>query len=271
MRTGLIAQKIGMSAYFAGDGAHVPVTVLKIDNCEVVSQRTKEIDGYTAVQLGVGEAKVKNVSKPMRGHFSKSKVEPKRRVVEFRVSDDSMVEVGKEITVDHFVVGQFVDVVGVTQGKGFAGAMKRHGFHGLRASHGVSVSHRSHGSTGQCQDPGKVFKGKKMAGHMGNTQVTTQSLEVISTDVNRGIILIKGAIPGSKGGYILVKDALKKALPDSAPMPAAIRSDVVNNDEKLPAKNLASEGNSMPEEASSEQGGLAKDNPVVTVETKGEE
>jgi large subunit ribosomal protein L3 len=271
MRTGLIAQKIGMSAYFAVDGAHIPVTVLKVDNCEVVSQRTNEVDGYTAVQLGVGGAKVKNVSKPMRGHFAKSKVEPKRHVVEFRVSDDSMVEVGREITAGHFVVGQFVDVVGVTQGKGFAGAMKRHGFHGLRASHGVSVSHRSHGSTGQCQDPGKVFKGKKMAGHMGNTQITTQSLEVISTDINRGIIMIKGAVPGSKGGYILIKDALKKVLPDSVPMPAAIRNDVASKDEKVPATDVVLEADSIPEEALSGQDGVVKDNPVVTVETKGEE
>jgi len=176
MRTGLIAQKLGMSAFFADDGQHIPVTVLKVDNCQVVSHRTQDTDGYTAVQLGVGVAKVKNVSKPMRGHFAKSKVEPKREVVEFRVSDDALVDVGAEITADHFVAGQYVDVVGTTQGKGFAGAMKRHGFKGLRASHGVSISHRSHGSTGQCQDPGKVFKGRKMAGHMGNTQVTTQSL-----------------------------------------------------------------------------------------------
>jgi large subunit ribosomal protein L3 len=271
MRTGLIAKKIGMSAFFAGDGAHVPVTVLKVDNCEVVSQRTKETDGYTAVQLGVGGTKVKNVSKPMRGHFAKSKIEPKKHVVEFRVSDDSLVEVGKEITVAHFVVGQFVDVVGVTQGKGFAGAMKRHGFRGLRASHGVSISHRSHGSTGQCQDPGKVFKGKKMAGHMGNTQVTTQSLEIISTDIDRGIILVKGAVPGSKGGYILVKDALKKMLPDNVPMPAAIRSSNVNNDKDISVRDVASEADSIPAETSSGSGVLAKDKPVITLETKGEE
>lgn len=223
MRTGLITKKLGMSAYFAENGQHIPVTVLKVDNCQVVSHRTEELDGYIAMQLGVGDVKVKNVSKPLRGHFAKSKVEPKREVVEFRVSIDALVDVGAEITADHFVVGQYVDVVGTTQGKGFAGAMKRHGFHGLRASHGVSISHRSHGSTGQCQDPGKVFKGKKMAGHMGDTQVTTQSLEVISTDVERGIIMVKGAIPGSKGGCILVKDALKKPLPDNVPMPAAIR------------------------------------------------
>ncbi|MEE2998705.1 MAG: 50S ribosomal protein L3 [Pseudomonadota bacterium] len=230
MRTGLIAQKIGMSAHFSENGYHVPVTVLKVDNCQVVSHRTEEIDGYTAVQLGVGEAKVKNTSKPIRGHFAKSKVEPKRQIVEFRVSEDALVEIGTEITAAHFVIGQFVDVVGVTQGKGFAGAMKRHGFHGLRASHGVSISHRSHGSTGQCQDPGKVFKGKKMAGQMGNRQVTAQSLEIISTDIDRGIILVKGSVPGSKGGFILVKDALKKKLPDEAPMPAGVRGATNNND-----------------------------------------
>ena len=233
MRTGLIAQKIGMSAYFSGNGQHVPVTVLKVDNCQVVSHRTEAADGYTAVQLGAGNAKVKNVTKPMRGHFSKSKVEPKRQIFEFRVSDDALVGVGKEITADHFVAGQFVDVIGVTQGKGFAGAMKRHGFHGLRASHGVSISHRSHGSTGQCQDPGKVFKGKKMAGQMGNVQVTAQSLEVILTDAGRGIILVKGAVPGSKGGCILIRDALKKALPENVPLPAAIRGEKVGGDEVL--------------------------------------
>ncbi|MFP6710587.1 MAG: 50S ribosomal protein L3 [Rhodospirillales bacterium] len=241
MRTGLIAQKLGMSAHFADDGRHIPVTVLKVDNCQVIAQRTEEKDGYTAVQLGVGEAKVKNVSKPMRGHFAKSKVEPKSQVFEFRVTDDAMIDVGVELTADHFVAGQYVDVVGTTQGKGFAGAMKRHGFKGLRASHGVSISHRSHGSTGQCQDPGKVFKGKKMAGHMGATQVTAQSLEIVLTDAERGIIMVKGAIPGSKGGYILVKDALKKALPDDVPMPAGIRGGATPTEEEAPADEAAPE------------------------------
>lgn len=241
MRTGLIAQKLGMSAHFADDGRHIPVTVLKVDNCQVIAQRTEEKDGYTAVQLGVGEAKVKNVSKPMRGHFAKSKVEPKSQVFEFRVTDDAMIDVGVELTADHFVAGQYVDVVGTTQGKGFAGAMKRHGFKGLRASHGVSISHRSHGSTGQCQDPGKVFKGKKMAGHMGASQVTAQSLEIVLTDAERGIIMVKGAIPGSKGGYILVKDALKKALPDDVPMPAGIRGGATPAEEKAPAEEAAPE------------------------------
>jgi len=232
MRTGLIAKKIGMSAYFKESGKHVPVTVLRVDNCQVIAHRSRDVDGYVAMQLGIETAKVKRVTKPMRGHFSKAKIEPKKRLAEFVVSDDSMVEIGSEITAGHFVVGQFVDVVGTTQGKGFAGAMKRHGFGGLRASHGVSISHRSHGSTGQCQDPGKVFKGKKMAGHMGSVSVTTQSLEVISTDVDRGLILIKGAIPGSKGSYIVVRDALKKTLPENVPMPAATRDpgEVIDGD-----------------------------------------
>jgi large subunit ribosomal protein L3 len=267
MRTGLIAQKLGMSAHFADNGQHIPVTVLKLDNCQVVAQRTQEKDGYTAVQLGVGEAKVKNVSKPMRGHFAKSKVEPKSQVVEFRVSDDAMIEVGTELTADHFVAGQYVDAVGTSQGKGFAGAMKRHGFSGLRASHGVSISHRSHGSTGQCQDPGKVFKGKKMAGHMGDAQVTTQSLEIVSTDADRGIILVKGAVPGSKGGYILLSDALKKPLPEDVPMPAGIRGGATPAEE-APAEEAA------PEEVAEEAVEAQEEAPVEEVpveETPAEE
>ena len=231
MRTGLIAKKIGMSAYFKESGKHVPVTVLRVDNCQVAAHRSRDVDGYVAMQLGVETAKVKRVTKPMRGHFSKAKIEPKKRLVEFIVSEDLMVDVGSEITASHFVAGQFVDVVGTSQGKGFAGGMKRHGFSGLRASHGVSISHRSHGSTGQCQDPGKVFKGKKMAGHMGSVNVTTQSLEVVSIDVDRGLILIKGAIPGSKGSYIVIKDALKKALPDNVPMPAGTRDPIGLSDD----------------------------------------
>jgi len=262
MRTGLIAQKLGMSAHFADNGQHIPVTVLKLDNCQVVAQRTQEKDGYTAVQLGVGEAKVKNVSKPMRGHFAKSKVEPKSQVVEFRVSDDAMIEVGTELTADHFVAGQYVDAVGTSQGKGFAGAMKRHGFSGLRASHGVSISHRSHGSTGQCQDPGKVFKGKKMAGHMGDTQVTTQSLEIVLTDADRGIILVKGAVPGSKGGYILLSDALKKPLPEDVPMPAGIRGGAAPAEEEAPAEKAA------PEEVAEEAVEAQEAEPVEEVPAK---
>jgi large subunit ribosomal protein L3 len=224
MRSGVIAQKVGMTRIYTDDGVNVPVTVLRMENCQVVSHKTEEKNGYTALQLGVGTAKVKNVTKPMRGHFAVAKVEPKRKLAEFRVSPDNMVEVGAEITADHFVPGQKVDVTGTSIGKGFAGAMKRHNFGGLRASHGVSVSHRSHGSTGQCQDPGKVFKGKKMAGHMGATRVTTQNVEVVKTDAERGLILIKGSVPGSKGAWIMVRDAVKRARPDDAPLPAAIRT-----------------------------------------------
>jgi large subunit ribosomal protein L3 len=225
MRTGLIAQKLGMSAVFQEDGTQVPVTVLKVDDCRVVSQRTQETDGYTALQLGVGKAKVKNVSKQMRGHFAKAKVEPTRKLVEFVVSDDGMVDVGAQLTVDHFVAGQFVDVVGTSKGKGFAGVMKRWNFGGLRASHGVSISHRSHGSTGQHQDPGRVFKGKKMAGHMGDRRVTKQNLQVVLTDTDAGLIYVKGAVPGAKGGYLLVKDAVKRKAPEGLPMPAAVKKE----------------------------------------------
>jgi len=223
MRSGLIAQKVGMTRIFTEDGTHVPVTVLKVDTVKVVSTRSEEKDGYTAVQLGYGLAKVKNVSKAARGHFAAAKVEPPKKVVEFRVSPDAILEVGSELAADHFLIGQYVDVTGTSIGKGFAGAMKRHNFRGLEASHGVSVSHRSHGSTGQRQDPGKVFKNKKMAGHMGATQITTQSLTVVSTDVSRGLILIKGAVPGSKGGWVLVRDAVKKKLPEGVPFPASYK------------------------------------------------
>jgi len=224
MRSGLIAQKVGMTRIFNEDGTHVPVTVLKVDTCQVVSTRSVEKDGYTAVQLGVGTAKVKNVAKPQRVQFANAKVEPKKKLVEFRISPENQLEVGTEISVAHFVAGQFVDVTGTTIGKGFAGAMKRHNFRGLEASHGVSVSHRSHGSTGQRQDPGKVFKGKKMAGHMGDVQVTTQSLKVVGADVDRGLLLIKGAVPGSKGGWVLVRDSVKRKLPEGVPFPAAIKA-----------------------------------------------
>ncbi len=223
MRSGVIAQKMGMTRIFTDAGEQIPVTVLKLDGLQVVAQRTKEKNGYSAVQLGIGLAKVKNTSKPLRGHFAVAKVEPKRKLAEFRVSEENMIEVGAEFSADHFVEGQKVDVTGTSVGKGFAGAMKRHNFKGLRASHGVSVSHRSHGSTGQCQDPGKVFKGKRMAGHMGATRITTQNLEIVRTDVERGLILIKGAVPGSKGAWIYVKDAIKKARPDNVPMPAGLK------------------------------------------------
>ena len=223
MRTGLIARKLGMTRAFGDDGSHVPVTVLKVDNCQVVAVKTAERDGYTALQLGVGAAKVKNVSKPMRGHFARSKVEPKRKLAEFRVTDDALIDVGAELTADHFVAGQHVDVAGTSIGKGFAGAMKRHNFSGLEASHGVSISHRSHGSTGNSQDPGRVFKGKKMAGHLGDARTTVQNLKIHSTDPESGLILVAGAVPGSKGGYVLVSDAKKRPAPDGVPFPGAVR------------------------------------------------
>ena len=223
MRTGLIARKVGMSRVFKDDGTHVPVTVFDIGGCQVVAQKTAERDGYNALQLGWGMAKVKNVTKAMRGHYAKAKVEPKRKLTEFRVSEDGLVDVGTELSAAHFVTGQFVDVTGTSIGKGFAGVIKRHSFSGLGASHGVSVSHRSQGSTGQCQDPGKVFKGKKMAGQMGNVTITTQNLEVVGTDPERGLILVKGAVPGARDGYVRIADAVKKLPPDGLPFPCAIR------------------------------------------------
>jgi large subunit ribosomal protein L3 len=223
MRTGLLAQKLGMTRIFAADGNHLPVTVLKIDHCQVVAVRTDETNGYTAVQLGVGKAKVKNVSKAQRGHFAKAKVEPKRKLAEFRVSKENLLEVGAELSAAHFVTGQFVDVVGTTIGKGFAGSMKRWNFGGLRATHGVSVSHRSHGSTGNRQDPGRTFPGKKMAGHLGVERVTQQNLKIVETDVEQGLIYVHGAVPGHEGSYVLVKDAVKRALPKEAPKPAALK------------------------------------------------
>ena len=225
MRSGVIAQKVGMTRIYTDEGVSVPVTVLRMEKVQVVAQRTKEKNGYTAVQLGAGFAKVKNTTKPMRGHYASAKVEPKRKLAEFRVSEENMLPVGAEIIAAHYMPGQYVDVTGTTIGKGFAGAMKRHNFGGLRASHGVSISHRSHGSTGQCQDPGKVFKGKKMAGHMGNTRVTTQNLQVVRVDVERGLVLVKGAVPGSKGGWVTLRDAIKKAVHPDAIFPAARRRD----------------------------------------------
>jgi large subunit ribosomal protein L3 len=223
MRTGLIAKKLGMTRLFDETGVHTPVTVLSLDGCQVTGQRTKERDGYVALQLGVGAKKPKNTSKAERGHFAKALVEPKRHLVEFRVSEDNLIDVGAEFTADHFVPGQKVDVSGLTVGKGFAGAMKRWNFKGLRATHGVSVSHRSHGSTGQRQDPGKVFKGKKMAGHMGQENVTTLNVTVFRVDVERGLILIKGAVPGTEGTFVKIRDAIKKAPPAGLPTPGAVK------------------------------------------------
>src|SRR5215468_6729585 len=223
MRSGVIAQKVGMTRLFTDAGAHVPVTVLRLANCQVVGHRTKEKNGYVALQLGAGSRKVKNVTKAERGNFAVAKVEPKRRVTEFRVSEDAMIPVGAEITADHFVPGQFVDVTGTSTGKGFAGGMKRWNFGGLRATHGVSVSHRSIGSTGGRQDPGKTFKNKKMPGHMGVDRITTLNLKVVQTDVERGLILVEGAVPGSKGGWISVRDAVKKPLPKEAPKPGKFK------------------------------------------------
>jgi large subunit ribosomal protein L3 len=222
MRTGLLAKKLGMTRLFRSDGSHVPVTVLHIDALQVVTARTLEKDGYTAVQLGWGRAKVSRVSRPNRGHFAKAKVEPKARLAEFRVAPDALVEPGANLSAAHFVVGQRVDVCGTSKGKGFAGGMKRWNFGGLEASHGVSISHRSHGSTGNRQDPGKVFKNKKMAGHLGTERITTLNLEVAAVDADKGLLMIRGAVPGAKGGFVLVRDAVKRVRPKEVPYPAAL-------------------------------------------------
>ncbi len=244
-RVGLIARKEGMTRIFDEDGRHIPVTVLKVDNCQVVAVRTEETDGYIAAQLGAGNAKVKRTSKQNRGHFAKAKVEPKKKLAEFRVTKaDALPEVGAEIGAHHFVAGQYVDVTGTSIGKGFAGAMKRHNFGGMRASHGVSISHRAHGSTGQCQEPGKVFKGKKMAGHMGAERVTTQNLEVVAIDEEDNLILVKGAVPGAKSGWVLIKDAVKKSSPEGVPVPAGIieaKAPAVEQDAAPAAENKAEE------------------------------
>jgi large subunit ribosomal protein L3 len=223
MRSGLIAQKLGMTRIYTDEGVVVPVTVLKVDNCQVVSQKTNDKDGYTALQLGAGIPKIKRLTKADRGHFAVAKVEPKRKLKEFRVSPDNVIPVGAEITVDHFVAGQFVDVTATSLGKGFAGGMKRWNFRGLRATHGVSVSHRSIGSTGNRQDPGKVFKNKKMPGHLGAETVTTQNIVVVKTDAGRGLIMVKGSVPGVKGAWVSVRDAVKRKLPDAAPKPGAFK------------------------------------------------
>ena len=241
MRSGVIAQKVGMTRVFTEAGEHVPVTVLKLDGCQVVAHRTAEVNGYSALQIGIGKAKVKNVPKAERERFAIAKVEPKMKLAEFRVDTDHMIPVGAEILADHFVTGQFVDVTGTSTGKGFAGPMKRWNFGGLRATHGVSLSHRSHGSTGGRQDPGKTFKNKKMAGHMGTDRVTTLNLKVVRTDVERGLILVEGAVPGVVGGYIYIRDAVKKALPKDAPSPGKFRvisADVAPAAEAAPAATV---------------------------------
>lgn len=237
MRAGLIAEKVGMTRILTEKGEHIPVTLLKVEDCQVVSVKTKEKDGYTALQLGVGKAKTKNTTKPMKGHFAKAKVEPKRKLVEFRVEENALLQVGDQLSVKHFLEGQLVDITGTSIGKGFAGAMKRHNFGGLRASHGVSVSHRSHGSTGQRQDPGKVFKGKKMAGHLGVERVTLQNLEIVLTDESQGLIAVRGAVPGHAGSFVYIQDAVKKQRPDNVPYPAGLLKSE-NNDK---AKNVSTQ------------------------------
>ena len=241
MRTGLIAKKLGMSRIFEADGTHVPVTVLSIDNLQVIDVRTMERDGYTAVQLGTGAVKAKNVSKALKGHFAKANVEPKRKLGEFRVSEDCLLSVGDELSVEHFVVGQYVDVCSTSIGKGFAGVMKRHNFAGLEATHGVSISHRSHGSTGQRQDPGKVFKGKKMAGHMGNERVTVQNLRVVAIDADKGLIMVKGGVPGCENAWVRITDALKKPAKVQLPLPAGLKK--VDEPVAVKAEEVSSEEN----------------------------
>ena len=232
MRTGLIAKKLGMSRIFEADGTHVPVTVLSVEGLKVVDVRTKERDGYTAVQLGTGAVKQKNVSKPLKGHFAKANIEPTKKLAEFRVSDDCLLSVGDELSVEHFVAGQYVDVCSTSKGKGFAGVMKRHNFAGLEATHGVSISHRAHGSTGQRQDPGKVFKGKKMAGHLGDERVTVQNLKVVSVNADKGLIMVKGGVPGSENSWVYITDAVKKSSSVKLPMPAGL----IKVDEPVAAK-----------------------------------
>jgi len=224
MRTGIVAKKVGMSRYYTPEGVDVPVTLLHVEECQVVGVKTELNDGYNAVQIGSGKRKAKRVSKSVRGHFAKAKVEPKAKIAEFRVDENALLVPGQEITVNHYVKGQYIDVAGTTKGRGFAGVMKRHNFAGLEASHGVSVSHRAHGSTGQRQDPGKVFKGKKMAGHMGSVRATTQNLEIVGVDEENSLIIVCGAVPGSKGSYVLVYDAIKRALPANAPFPGGVKS-----------------------------------------------
>lgn len=244
MRTGLVAKKVGMSRYYTEHGEHLPVTILKMEQAQVIGQRTKEKNGYTAVIVAAGLRKQKNISKPVRGQFIKAKLEAKDKIVEFRVAEDALVDIGANLSVSHFVAGQKVDVTGTSIGKGFAGAMKRHNFSGLEATHGVSVSHRSHGSTGQRQDPGRVFKGKKMAGHMGDRRVTIQNLEIVETDTDEGLIIIRGAVPGSEGSYVIIRDAVKHERPENAPFPAGrkrLEAETKKKEEEAVAKHKAEE------------------------------
>ena len=278
LRSGVIAKKVGMTRLFMDDGKQIPVTVLQLDKLQVVAKRTAETDGYSAVQLGAGTAKAKRTSQAMRGHFASAKVEPKRKIAEFRVDPENLIDVGEEITANHYFEGQFVDVSGTSIGKGFAGAMKRWNFGGLRASHGVSISHRSHGSTGQCQDPGRVFKGKKMAGHMGAARVTTQNLQVVRTDADRGLIMVKGAVPGSKGGWVTIKDAVKKPVPDNVILPAALKS-AAEEAERLAAEAAAAaeaeakaaEEARLAEEAAAQEAALAEAEAEIAAEADGAE
>ena len=258
MRCGLIAKKIGMTRIFSDDGQSIPVSVLKMDNCQVIAKKTFKLNGYNALQIGFGEKKAKNLSKSERGHFSKSKIEPKEKIAEFRVTEDAFIDVGQKIGVNHFIPGQKVDIVGTSKGKGFSGAMKRHNFAGLRASHGVSISHRSIGSTGQCQDPGKVFKGKKMAGQLGNKRVTTQNLSIASIDLKEGLILIKGSIPGSKGGFVFIRDSIKHKASEDVPFPAGILNDH-NQDIKL-KEDIS---NNAPETGDEEKNKLSDDSQTI--------
>jgi large subunit ribosomal protein L3 len=251
MRTGVIAKKVGMTRLFQDDGRHVPVTVLALEGNQVVARKETDRDGYIAVQLGAGVAKAKNIAKPQRGHFGKAEVDLKARLVEFRVAEDALLDVGVEIAADHFITGQLVDVAGHTQGKGFAGAMKRWGFGGMRATHGVSISHRAHGSTGNRQDPGRVFKNKKMAGHMGDRERTQQNLEVVRTDVERGLIFVKGSVPGAKGTWLTVKDSVKVPRPADVPYPASLKKAANSNDA---AANTPAEDAAAPEATEGQEG-----------------
>ena len=263
MRVGLIAEKVGMMRVFTEKGQHIPVTVLSLAGCQVVSHKTIENDGYAAIQIGAGVPKVKNITKPMRGHFAKNKVEPKSKLVEFRIDEGNFIQIGLQMKPDHFVPGQKVDVTGTSIGKGFAGAMKRHNFAGLRASHGVSISHRSHGSTGQCQDPGKVFKGKKMAGHMGAAKVTVQNLSIYSVDNERGLIFIHGAVPGHKGGWVTIRDAIKIKSSIELPTPGSFIDPNEPNQESTPKEitdDLNTQDQSVQEESAEQSAQELVDN-----------